>query len=192
MITFPHAIKINNIIRNLPPNTCGSASASIIFEKLELDYDPLEFVKSGRDGNATATYPVPGSNIFGTALAMAKTGLVEVEIYVDFNLEKEYDDVDEYEKPILDELKSLNNYIISSPISIDKILDQISDECIPILAFNRDGNPNNGHFSPLRGLNGGEILMLPLEDAIGSCHCEKNKFVEEWWTGQVCIMVRKK
>jgi len=189
---FPHQIRINDILKQLPPNTCGSASACIVFEKLQLTFDPIFFVSKGRDGNAKSDYPQSGSSVIGTALAIASTNLVDVEVYVDFDIEKEYDTLKVYEKPIADEPKLLNNVTFKPSVTLDEIIAKMSNDCIPILAFNRDGKEENGHFSPLRGLNGGEILLLPLDDASGSCNCSKDEFISVWWKHKTCILVRKK
>ena len=192
MTDFPPLIRINAILKTLPENTCGSASACIVFEKLQLTFDPAFFVSKGRDGNATSGYPISGSSVIGTALAMASTNLVEVEVYVDFDIEKEYASLEEYEKPIVDELKLLNNVTFKSSISIDEIVAKINNNCIPILAFNRNGKEEDGHFSPLRGLSDDEILLLPLDDAYGSCNCGKDEFISVWWKDKTYILVRKK
>ncbi len=194
MIDFPHRFKIKAIVDRLPENTCGSASACIVFEKFNLPYDPLYFIEVGRDGNATSDYPTDGCNIFGIALAMAKTNLVYVHVYIDFDVTKEYSILEEYEKPIIDELLSLNNITINPSISLIEICECITDNCVPILAFNRNGKKENGHFSPLRGLRDEQTLSLPLGDAEGPCDCDKDVFVNTWWTAESlrsCIIVKK-
>ncbi len=193
--TFPHRIKIDNILNKLPNDTCGTASACIVFEKFGLTLDYNEFIKKARDGISTVEYPVAGSNVFGTALAIASTDLVDVEVYIDFDINNEYGTLDEYEKPIIDELKLLRNITIQPSISIEEINNKLSDECIPIMAFNPNGNPSNGHFSPLRGLNAGKILLFPLDAAGESCDCFIDEFVKTWWTKdslRPCIFVRKR
>lgn len=192
--TFPPQFIINSIVNELPADTCGTASACIVFKKLELPYDHNEFIKNGRDGAPTKDYPVPGSNVFGTALAIAKTNLVDVKIYIDFDIDKEYDTLEEYEKDIIEEIKLLSNITISPSISIEEIEAKMNDSCIPILAFDKDGDSHKRHFSPFRGLSAGDYLILPLESN-GSCNCSKDEFVKNWWNDyncRPCILVCKK
>lgn len=191
--SFPHSIIIDNIIQEYPDNCCGSVSASIVFTKFGLTWDKEFFISKGRDGNATEHYPISGSNILGTALAMASTNLVHVDIFSEFSIEKYGSEMEDYEWEIFNELKKLQNYSINPALSIDEVLSKISENYIPILAFQRDGKPEMGHFSPLRGLSGLN-LILPLNDSEGSCNCKKEVFEEIWWTKEslkACLFLRK-
>jgi len=191
MILFPSNQRINEIKKMFPDDTCGSVSAAIVFEKFKLDFDPQFFISNGRDGKKNTNYPENGSSVIGTALAIASTGIVDVEVYSEFDIINDYGTLESYEKPIVDELKTLNNVIFYQPISIDDVISKLSVSCIPILAFNRNGDDKNGHFSPLRGFNS-NFLLLPLNDSFGSCNCDKDTFSKIWWKHKVCILVKKK
>lgn len=191
-MNFPHPIKIEKILKQIPDNTCGSASASIVFEKFGLEYNPMFFVKEGKDGPANKDYSIEGSSIFGTAMSMAKTDLVDIEIFTDIDLDQEYNTAKDCEKKLIDEFKTLPNIKLSDSIDIDEIISRISETCVPILAFYRNGDKNAAHFSPLRGLNMGKFLMLPLRDNQGSCDCDKDEFVKNWWIDRNCILVTKR
>ncbi len=121
---------------------------------------------------------------------LQRSHFVEVEIYADFDIEKEYNDLESYEKPIADELKLLKNVTLKECITIEEILDKINENCVPILGFYRDGIKSNGHFSPLRGLISGK-LILPLGDEGGSCDCDIDEFINVWWMDKTCILVKK-
>jgi hypothetical protein len=71
----------------------------------------------------------------------------------------------------------------------------ITDDCIPIMSFFRDGDLAKGHYSPLRGINNIQLLLPFFDTGHPNCNCDKETFVKTWWnepTLHGCIFVKKR
>ena len=190
---FPPPRRFAYLTTLVPDNCCGSVSIMAIFEKFGLPYDPDFIVKESRDGNATTEYPVSGSNILGSCLAMLKTGRVDVELYSDIDFKTV--ELDPHEKVIADELLQQKGFSYYRALLIDEILEKITDDCVPIMSFFRDGDLTKGHSSPLRGITNNQLLLPFFDPGYPNCNCDKETFVKTWWNEQTlhgCILVKRR
>jgi hypothetical protein len=184
--------RIKQIRKELGDDTCGSLSACVVLEYLNISYDIAKVKKDSRDGIATVDYPIDGSNIFGVALAIAKHENISVKICSNMQVQDIKTKVACYIEPILNELIPLPNVIFDSPITIDALLPLISPTTIPILAFSRNGKSERNHFSPLIGLKGFSILSFPVgETDQNDILIDKHIFEATCWDEKLCLLVTK-
>ncbi len=180
---------------------CGSLSALSILEYFKVQYDIEGFINDSNDGDSKTTNKLKdGSTILDITYALAKTGLVEVELYIkddDGVINSKEDKIQLHtDNEMRSKINKVDSSIIKPPISIDDVLLKISDNSIPIIGFHKNGDLTNPHFSPLRGMSG-PFLMFPLyiKDK-GDCNVDKEEFIKTWWTEEReylgVIIVKKK
>jgi hypothetical protein len=190
---FVHPRRIQQILLELGDNTCGSLSACVVLEYMKIKYNPEQIKKDARDGDATPDYQMAGSNLISVALAIAKHENIYVEIHSTKSIQDYQNLVDDNERPILVELLTLKNVSFNPTISIDDLLKQITPITIPILAFYRNGNLSNPHFSPLIGKTNGTYLCFPVweTDQRNDVYIEESEFENNCWIEKNCLIIKK-
>lgn len=118
---------------------CGSISVFMILEFWAIDYDIKNFLTMSNDG-VKGNNNTNGSNAISLSYAILKnfSEFVDLEIYW-----KEILDLEEFDQKQKDEIIRLGGKF-NNAISIEQIVDLMSNDCIPIVGF-------KSHFSPLKG-----------------------------------------
>lgn len=188
---FTQEERINNLMNQLGDGTCGSVSICSIYDYFNITVSPNDIFELSRDGNETNEYPVEGSSIIGIALASSINENVRIDVYSNYGTSIDELDLllEIYEKPISEEIKLKSNIFFHNSITIDEILDKISQNSIPIIQFCRNGDNRKGHSSPLIGENEEGFLLFPVWDADGEITVVKNEFNSTWWDAKSCVFL---
>lgn len=188
---FTHKYRINELLRQLGDDTCGSVSICSIYEYFKIEHDPYEIFKISKDGKKTKDYPEDGASIIGIALASSLSEKIKVDVYSSYgnsiyDIEKK---LGEYEKPLAGEIKKKSNIDFHPSLTLDELINKIDNSSIPILQFCRNGDENNGHSSPLIGVNIDIFLLFPVWDADGEINVNKEEFESKWWLEKSCVFL---
>jgi len=184
LLKFVNSTKIKSIIQETGDNTCGSISACAIMASLKKKYDATAIVQDGCDGNKLigSDYKMNGSSLFGTGLSIVKNSTLKVKIHIDMDWKEVETKADDYELPIISELKNHHCIELLPSITVDEILERVDAEEYPIV-------PHKGHFSPLKGVHGNNNLRFVFDEIGDSYDIPKSEFINNQYENMCLIII---
>lgn len=171
---FPTILEVPHRLEQLDGN-CGVVAVWMVLEYFGIKHRVDDLIHQCHHTDEYGTFTA------GLALALHDYGL-----HVQLHTEPD-DDMKPLEQSLYEEARN-RNIVVAPAISLDKLLALLSRSCKSIVFFDTDDGC--GHFSPLSGVRGKNLLLPYTEN--GSL--PRETFVHRWNAPEIlqqCVVVSK-